>query len=189
MTTATIIAPKSLGKVKFSNLRNLEHPVVYQLIVTYLQNEYLDLRIVDDMTAEPGTNILFAARSTRVLPFITKDGIRFGSATATRTDTDQFAGIAMEREHVLPCKILYHFEIHLPPSQDHVIYVSAVQKCIIDETIPMMPWDLLCVIPFIHQPSSLRAKCPVQPNLVQPRYEQMHSNQFKLYHPTISHVR
>ena len=189
MVTAAIIAPKSSGKAKFLNLRNLKHLDIYQLIITYLQNEYPDLRIVDDMTAEPGTNILFAARSMRVLPFIIKDGIRFGSATTTRTDADQFAGIRVENAHVVPCKMLYHFQVLLPQSQDRVIYVSAVQKCVVDLAIPIMPWDLLWVFPVVYRHSVSHNKHAVRLNLVRRQCKQTHLSQFRLFHLRISLVR
>ncbi|KAG2737679.1 hypothetical protein P692DRAFT_201674704, partial [Suillus brevipes Sb2] len=136
-TASSILPPRLTSKAKFTSLRGLQHPQVYQLLVGFLQHKFPDLNVVDDMTAELGTTVLFASRSTKVLPFIVKDGIRFGSATATRTNADQFAGVLMHDTRV-PCKIIYHFEIHLP---DQVFYCSAVQKMVSDDRIPVMPWD------------------------------------------------
>ncbi|KAG1818780.1 hypothetical protein EV424DRAFT_1347585 [Suillus variegatus] len=126
-SASSILPPRLTSKTKFTSLRGLQHP----------QYKFPDLNVVDDMTAELGTTVLFASRSAKVLPFIVKDGIRFGSATATRTNADQFAGVLMHDTRV-PCKIIYHFEIHLP---DQVFYCSAVQKMVSDDRIPIMPWD------------------------------------------------
>ncbi|KAG1831439.1 hypothetical protein DFJ58DRAFT_848212 [Suillus subalutaceus] len=126
-SASSILPPRLTSKTKFTSLRGLQHP----------QHKFPDLNVVDDMTAELGTTVLFASRSAKVLPFIVKDGIRFGSATATRTNADQFAGVLMHDTHV-PCKIIYHFEIHLP---DQVFYCSAVQKMVSDNRIPVMSWD------------------------------------------------
>ncbi|KAG2343762.1 hypothetical protein BDR05DRAFT_947875 [Suillus weaverae] len=112
-TASSILPPRLTSKTKFTSLRGLQHPQVYQLLVGFLQHKFPNLNVVDDMTAELGTTVLFASPSAKVLPFIVKDGIRFGSATATRTNADQFA----------------------------VFYCSAVQKMVSDDRIPAMPWD------------------------------------------------
>ena len=96
------------------------------------------------MTADAAGTIIFANRSVKVLPFIIKDGIRFGSGMAGQTSSDQFAGIVLnDTRH--SCKLLYHFKVHIP-HQEIPFYCSAVQRMVYDEELPSMPWDRLYVI-------------------------------------------
>ncbi|KAG1813652.1 uncharacterized protein BJ212DRAFT_1447836 [Suillus subaureus] len=120
-TASSILPPWLTSKTKFTSLRGLQHPQVYQLLVGFSQHKFPDLNVVDDMTVELGTTVLFTSQS----------------ATATQTNADQFAGVLMH-DTCVPCKIIYHFEIHLP---DQVFYCSAVQKMVSDNKIPVMLWD------------------------------------------------
>ncbi|KAF8551360.1 hypothetical protein OG21DRAFT_1524510 [Imleria badia] len=96
---------------------------VYGLIISFLQLHFPELHICDDMTADRAGTIIFANHSVKVLPFVVKDDIRFGSAMAEQMSSDQFA-------------------VHIP-NQETPFYCSAIQRMVYDEEIPLMPWDFV----------------------------------------------
>ncbi|KAF8119204.1 hypothetical protein EV363DRAFT_1400949 [Boletus edulis] len=108
--TAGSNVPLYLSSKKFHNLRDLSHPGVYGLLISFLQNHFPELSIRDDMSTDIGGTVLFANQSVRVLPFVIKNGIRFGCSTAMRTSSDHFAGVLFE-DGRWPCKVVYHFEL------------------------------------------------------------------------------
>lgn len=109
------------------------------LLLKFAQNHWPLLRIVDDFTIEHGATIFMGSKSAKSHAFIYKDGIRFGCATAPRTDADQYAcaDIAGTR---LPCRILYHFELSVANEQP--LLCSVIQRLLSDEDFPRLGWDL-----------------------------------------------
>ncbi|EIW73972.1 hypothetical protein CONPUDRAFT_160538 [Coniophora puteana RWD-64-598 SS2] len=136
----TVIPSRQTSK-KHVNLRTLQHPEVYGLLISYLQSlETLGpLNIVDDMSTGCDITIVSASGSTRISPFITVNGIRIGSAYTRRTNTDEFAGIETD-DSLAPCKVLYHLIVEVPHHAEP-IYCSAIQRMIQGSDIPEMPWD------------------------------------------------
>ncbi|KIJ59512.1 hypothetical protein HYDPIDRAFT_100577 [Hydnomerulius pinastri MD-312] len=140
----SVFPPLLTEKKKFTDLRALQLPQVYGMLVTFLREQFHDLNVVDDMTADPDATIFFANRSAKVLPFIFKDGVRYGSVMTTSSDADQFASVLVNDTR-LPCKLVYHFQIFLP--RKPLLYCSVIQRMVSESpnpsfpTFPMMPWD------------------------------------------------
>jgi len=83
------------------------------------------LRIVDNFTIEPGAILFVGTQSAKSHTFVFKDGIRYGCATAARTDVDQYAFIEIEGTRS-PCLIQYHFDISV--GDESPITCSIVQR-------------------------------------------------------------
>ncbi|KAF8997092.1 hypothetical protein BDQ17DRAFT_1429299 [Cyathus striatus] len=112
-----IIKPKPLKC--YSNLRKLSDSTIYGLLLNYAQQVWPQLDIIDNFTIRGGSTPFFAHGSTKSYPFIIKNGIRYGS---------------------IPCKLVYHFEVAV--GSENPVLCSIVQRCIADDAIPSMPWDL-----------------------------------------------
>ena len=126
-------------RAKVSNLRCLENLGIYALLLAFTRTCFPDENIVDDMSVIEHSTPFFGLGSARFCSFIIKDGSRFGCSTATRTQADQFASANFSGVQ-LPCQILYHFELTIG---DHSPFMcSVVRRCLGDEALPSMPWDL-----------------------------------------------
>jgi len=124
---------------KVTNLRCLNTPGIYTLLLAFIRSRFPDENVVDDMSSVEQSTPFFGAGSARICPFIIKDGNRFGCSTATRTQADQFATANFAGVQ-LPCQMLYHFELTVG---GHPTFMcSVVRRCLGDETLPSMPWDL-----------------------------------------------
>jgi hypothetical protein len=124
---------------KPTNLRALPAHI-YPLLLRFAQQHWSAISVVDDFTVVKGDEIpLVASRCARSLPFIVKDGIRFGCSTAKRTQDDQDACADLECGRV-PCKIRYHFELAV--GNEAPVICSVIERWFADENIPTMPWDL-----------------------------------------------
>ncbi|TFK78562.1 hypothetical protein K466DRAFT_507108, partial [Polyporus arcularius HHB13444] len=135
--TSTVITPKRVKKP--TNLRKLPHSTLYGLLLEYTRAAFPELDIGNDMSCSPHDAILVADRSAKLLPFICKDGLRFGSAADSRTQADSYACVDFP-EGRLPCHILYHFELQIKGKAPFL--VSIVQRMTADDDIPVFPWSL-----------------------------------------------
>lgn len=133
-----VLQPKSVKKS--SDLRKLPHSGIYRLLLCHAQTRWPHLNVVDDFTAQPHTTPMLGSQCAKVLPFIYKEGIRYGSHMDRRTQADRFACVDFEGEARVPCRLLYHFALSVG-TQDPIL-CSAVQRLVCDEHIPLMPWSL-----------------------------------------------
>ena len=130
---------KSKGRKKTTNLRTLTHPQIYTLLLKFAQDHWAQLRIIDDFTVELGATLFIGTQSAKSHAFIFKDGIRYGCATAARTDADQYAFVDIDGTR-LPCLIQYHFDISV--GNESPITCSIIQRMNADEDFPRLGWDL-----------------------------------------------
>ena len=130
---------KSKGRKKATNLRTLAHPQIYTLLLKFAQDHWAQLRIIDDFTVELGATLFIGTQSAKSHAFIFKDGIRYGCATAARTDADQYAFVDIDGTR-LPCLIQYHFDISV--GNESPITCSVIQRMNADEDFPRLGWDL-----------------------------------------------
>ncbi|GBE85854.1 hypothetical protein SCP_0803760 [Sparassis crispa] len=133
----TILKPKSAKK--FTDLRTFPHPTVYSMLLEYTRKTWPELNIEDDFTTDRNAILFLAARSSKALPFICKDGIHYSSSMDHRSQADRFACIDMDGSRV-PCRLIYHFEITI--SDKPPIVCSIVQRMVSDDDIPTFPWSI-----------------------------------------------
>jgi hypothetical protein len=130
---------KSSTKKTFTDLRKLEHPEVYLLLLTFARETWPRLRIVDDMTPDITAVPFLGNRVARLCPHLYRNGIRFGALSATRTQADRYACISHDGA-IFPVQILYHFELSL--KEQPPVYCSVVRRMLCDDEMPSFPWDL-----------------------------------------------
>ena len=130
---------KSKGRKKTTNLRTLAHPQIYTLLLKFAQDHWAHLQIIDDFTVELGATLFIGTQSAKSHDFVFKDGIRYGCATAARTDADQYAFVDIDGTH-LPCLIQYHFNISV--GNESPVTCSVIQCMNTDEDFPRLGWDL-----------------------------------------------
>ncbi|KAF6762530.1 hypothetical protein DFP72DRAFT_987053 [Ephemerocybe angulata] len=85
------------------------------------------------------------------LPYIKKDGIRYGSMANHRTQTDTFAFIMQDLLRV-PIQILDCFLLEIPPQDGQALHHACVlaRRLKLDERVPALLWDLFASILGIH---------------------------------------
>ncbi|KAL1949361.1 hypothetical protein VTO73DRAFT_8242 [Trametes versicolor] len=133
----SILKPKRVKK--FADLRKLAHTGVYCLLLDYARTLHPELNIGDFMSLERHDAILVPDACAKLLPFVVKDGLRFGSTADSRTQADIIACVDF-RDARIPCRMLYHFELQIadkPP-----VLCSVVERLTADGDIPSFPWGL-----------------------------------------------
>ncbi|KAL7283633.1 hypothetical protein ACG7TL_003069 [Trametes sanguinea] len=136
-----LIPQRKSVEIKYTNLRTLITPQVnpYRLVLAYLQCLWPEQSLVDDLTLQPGAIPLVASRCAVGLPFVYKDGLRFGSLLDNRSTKDRFALVNFPEAQV-PCKLLYHLQIVVKGKPEELC--SIVRRMRADPMLPTMPWDL-----------------------------------------------
>ncbi|KZT22551.1 hypothetical protein NEOLEDRAFT_1157685 [Neolentinus lepideus HHB14362 ss-1] len=114
-----------LSKVKPLDLRGHSNSEcnLYQLVFDYSCQLWPDLALVDDMSSAPGTTFI-ASRAVKLIPFICKDGIRYGSDGTSQ----------------IPVQIGWLFVIQAGDKEPHVCAI--VRRLLSDSQTPEFPWDL-----------------------------------------------
>ncbi|KAI0370386.1 hypothetical protein BV20DRAFT_1035887 [Pilatotrama ljubarskyi] len=143
---STVKAPRQVKK--YSDLRKLPHPDVYQLLLTFLQELWPELRIADDFNLESDCLTFSSTRSARVFPVLSVDSTRYGSIMDKRSSADRFGCVDFRSSRV-PCKILYHFGLSVGNSS---VTCSVVQRLISDDNIPAFPWSLYAMDLGVYSP-------------------------------------
>ncbi|EJF67325.1 hypothetical protein DICSQDRAFT_46259 [Dichomitus squalens LYAD-421 SS1] len=108
-SSSIILKPKHVKKP--TNLRQLPHSNIYRLLLDYIRTQNPTLIIADDMTNTCDHDAIFLADgSAKLLPFICKDGLRFGSTADSRTQADSYGCVDFP-DCRTPFHLLYHFEV------------------------------------------------------------------------------
>ena len=130
--------PRRLGK--FFNVANLlPDGRAYSLLLRYLQVLWPDLNIIDESSVGAGTTF-YRSKSCRLLSYVRKDGIRYGSTSNRRTKADSLAFILDSTGKPVPVETIALFSIQLG---DHPTHICAlVHRMYRDNHIPSFPWDL-----------------------------------------------
>ncbi|KAH9935806.1 hypothetical protein B0H21DRAFT_878742 [Amylocystis lapponica] len=102
-----ILQPKAAKR--YTDIRKLPHANIYPLLLEYARSQWPQLNVVDDFTALPNSTPLIGSQCIKTLPFIYKEGIRYGSSVDLRSRADRFACVDFESGGRTPCHLLYHF--------------------------------------------------------------------------------
>ncbi|KAJ8693146.1 hypothetical protein PTI98_010388 [Pleurotus ostreatus] len=111
----------------------------YRLLLRYFQDLWPDLDLVTEFANHPGQAFV-AERVARALPYIRKDGIRYGCASNRRTQADCYAFI-IEDQARLPVKIEALLVVNIPGCHKPPHVCAIVKRLRADENIPILPWD------------------------------------------------
>lgn len=140
--------PQRLAKAH-TNLRLCQpDSTLYSVLLRYSQQLWPDLHLIDDHSLGDGTPFL-ASSVAQALPYIQKDGLRYGSKNNRRTQADKYAFVRTHPDSSQnPVEILWLFALQISNEENsnarHVCAV--VQQMLEDENIPQFPWDLQCVL-------------------------------------------
>ncbi|KAH9921364.1 hypothetical protein B0H21DRAFT_701660 [Amylocystis lapponica] len=147
-TTDRIKLPRIVGKE--INLRDYLGPGtgrLYGLVLAYCQQLYPDLNLIDDFSLEDGT-ILSARKVARALPYIRKDGIRYGSTANKRTKADSYTFISDGAGQRCAVEISALLGLKILDNSPHICAV--IRRFKPAENLPPFPWDLYSSILGIH---------------------------------------
>ncbi|CDO69927.1 hypothetical protein BN946_scf184836.g1 [Trametes cinnabarina] len=123
--SAALSSIKAPPRIKnFSDLRYLPHPGVYKLLFAFVRTVWPDLPLADDLNVNPQYTTFSSTSSTRVFPFISVDGTRYGSIMDKRSSADRYACVDFGSARI-PCRVLYHLE-----------------RLVANQDIPVFPWSL-----------------------------------------------
>ena len=81
------------------------------------------------------------SKVAHTLPYVRKDGIRYGCTNNWRTQSDSYAFLADGNLRV-PVEISSLFVIQVPLSGKSPHVCAIVRRMRSDDGIPVMPWDL-----------------------------------------------
>ncbi|KAL0056601.1 hypothetical protein AAF712_016795 [Marasmius tenuissimus] len=112
---------------------------LYRALLVYLQNLWPDLDLIPELSMQPGHPFV-SKNSAHFLPYIRKDGLRYGSHTSPRTQADSFA-LVLDNGVRVPVRIEYLILVRLQGSNKPPHVCIAVRRLVTDNSIPPMPWD------------------------------------------------
>ncbi|KAG9118540.1 hypothetical protein FRC07_006898 [Ceratobasidium sp. 392] len=141
ISSASLVAP-STDRQTPTNLRRLEHRQVYELLLAYAQARWPDMDLRHNLDLQPGGTLFMCDQVAYMLSYVTKSGVRFGSASAQRTRRDQYAFVRLDGQSV-PCQMLYHFKIQVLGQQP--VICSLIKRFVRDDNLPRFPWDIRAV--------------------------------------------
>ncbi|KAF8595016.1 hypothetical protein BDV93DRAFT_576770 [Ceratobasidium sp. AG-I] len=117
-------------------------PGLYFLVLDFARGCWPHLQLTSDHEPEPNGYPFLYDQVAEVLPFVYRNGIRFGPATAKRTEADKYAFIK-SGDATVPCKIEYLLRIGVAGLEPRLCAVVA--HMVADQHIPVMPWDKFAV--------------------------------------------
>lgn len=130
--------PSRIGKC--TNLHSANPPGrAYPLLLAYCQRLWPTLDLIDEHSVDDGTNF-WAAKVAHLLPYVRKDGIRYGSTSNRRTQADCYAFIEDGLMKRVPVEISTLFVVKVQDRLPHVCAI--VRRMLSDDNIPQLPWDL-----------------------------------------------
>lgn len=132
------------------NLHRTTVPGLYFLVLDFARACWPHLRLTSDQEPEPDGYPFLYDQVAETLPFVYRNGIRFGSATAKRTEADKF-GFVKSGNSLTPCRIEYLLRMRVSDQEPRMCAVIAPMAA--DQDIPIMPWDQLYVFLPLAYPS------------------------------------
>jgi hypothetical protein len=114
-------------------------PDLYERVLAHISKIWPELSLVNDKLITTDGTPFYAHSMSCSLPFIIKNGLRYGCSTAVRTDADIYAGVDLDGVRT-PCEIVAHFKIMVAGQTPH--FCSVIRQFDCDEDIPAMPWDI-----------------------------------------------
>ncbi|KAF5384761.1 hypothetical protein D9615_001059 [Tricholomella constricta] len=140
--TDSVKLPKRLGKPV--SLRNIEPAgAIYALLLAYFQTLWPDLNLVPEFSPIPGRSFV-SSQVARSVPYIRKDGIRYGCTANKRTHADSLAFMSTpnEADPRVAIEIQHLFVVQVPNSNQRPHICAVIRRLRGGHNIPPFPWDL-----------------------------------------------
>lgn len=133
----SIKAPKQRKLINLRSPHNI--PNLYERLLTHVSKIWPELKLSNDRRYSDGLTPFYAHSTTHSLAFILKNGLRYGSTAAIRTNADIYACVDIDGSRC-PCEIAAHFEVTISEGKRH--YCSIIRRFDGGEDLPSMPWDM-----------------------------------------------
>ncbi|KAF8968602.1 hypothetical protein BDZ97DRAFT_1916035 [Flammula alnicola] len=145
-STDSVSLPKRLPKplnLYAVNLRGqgADGTDLYSLLFEYLKQRWPALNLRRAYSVQQEGTPFVGTTAARQLPYVRKDGIRYGCVSNLRTKTDSFAFIQRDGVRV-PVEIEDLFMIKIPDCDQPAHACALVRRLRADDNIPTLPWDL-----------------------------------------------
>ncbi|KAJ3508326.1 hypothetical protein NLJ89_g5817 [Agrocybe chaxingu] len=138
--TDSVKLPKRIGKP--INLRSHDPSgATYKLLLKYCQLLWPDLNLVPEFSHTPGRAFV-GTNVAREVPYIRKDGLRYGSTSNKRTKVDSLALISPTPDTRHAVEIISLFVIQIPNVNKPPHVCACVRRLYADDELPNFPWDL-----------------------------------------------
>jgi hypothetical protein len=134
--------PINLHQVKFPTLHHADLDI-YSLLLSYCQRIWPDLHLRHELSLQRGVPFI-GTKVARRLPYICKDGLRYGSYTNPKTKADTVAFIEWDGRRV-PVQFEDFFAVQIPNSNKPSHICAIVRRFQSEDEMPYFPWDLLYI--------------------------------------------
>ncbi|PPQ99854.1 hypothetical protein CVT24_009605 [Panaeolus cyanescens] len=139
---ASIKLPKRLGKKAIDLHAINDNGKIYQLLLTHCQSVWPQLNLVAEFSNQQGACFV-SDNVARRIPYLRKDGIRYGAQSNARTSADSYAFITVPADGTRKAvQIMDLFVVSIPTSGLKPIVCAIVRRLKSDHNIPLMPWDM-----------------------------------------------
>ncbi|THU83343.1 hypothetical protein K435DRAFT_971601 [Dendrothele bispora CBS 962.96] len=141
-TSDSISLPKRISKKPFNIHSVFYEPTnvnLYLLLYNFYQSFWPDLNLQSEFSAQPGLPFI-GTDVARRLPYVRKDGYRYGCKSNRRTQADTMAFADLDGARV-PIQIEDLFIVTIPNSNKPPHICAIIRRLFSDESIPAMPWD------------------------------------------------
>lgn len=115
----------------------------YKLLLQHCATLWPALNLVQEFSHTPG--LAFVSSSVaREVPYVRKDGIRYGCTANKRTQVDSLALItqSLDSQFRYPVEIINFFVVQVPNSGLPAHVCALVRRLLSDDDIPHFLWDL-----------------------------------------------
>ena len=133
--------PVDLFEINLRDPRTDDRPNVYTLLLQHCQRIWPDLNLCRQLSMDDGLPFN-ASKVARRLPYIRKDGLRYGCFANARTQADSFAFIEQNNTRV-PIQIEELLLIEIPETNKPPHVCAVIRRMRTDTDLPPMPWNML----------------------------------------------
>ncbi|PPQ79796.1 hypothetical protein CVT26_012594 [Gymnopilus dilepis] len=135
--------PKRIKKAPINLIQHDPSGNLYRLFLSYCQSLWPDLNLVPQFSPVEGRSFV-PNNVARPVPYIRKDGIRYGCMENKRTKADSVVFISQSEQSDIreAAEILAYYVVCIPDTDKSPHVCAVVRRLFSDEQLPHLPWDL-----------------------------------------------
>ncbi|KAF8599098.1 hypothetical protein BDV93DRAFT_407383, partial [Ceratobasidium sp. AG-I] len=112
---------------------------VYPLLLQFAQTCWPHLNLISERNYHQTGTLFLSKKVARHLDFVSRNGLRFGSTSSTRTHADSFA-LAQLGNQKTPCQIQHL--VRLEVGTEATVICAIISPFVTNSSIAATPWDL-----------------------------------------------